>query len=89
MGLKLSIQNTKITESSSITSWQIDGKKNRNSDRFYFLGLQNHCSHEIKRNLLLLRKESYDKPKQYIKQQRHNLADKGQSFGFSSSHIQM
>ena len=30
--------------------------KNGNSDRFYFLGFQNHCSHEIKRRLLLGRK---------------------------------
>ena len=33
-------------------------------------------------------KESYDKPRQYIKKQRHNFADKGlynQSYGFSSS----
>ena len=30
--------------------------KSGNSDRFYFLGLQNHCSHEIKRCLLLGRK---------------------------------
>ena len=29
---------------------------NGNSDRFYFLGLQNDCSHEIKRHLLLGRK---------------------------------
>ena len=29
---------------------------NRNSDRLYFFGLQNHCSHEIKRCLLLGRK---------------------------------
>ena len=43
-GLKLNIQKTKIMEFSSITSWQIDrGKKNGNSGRFYFLGLQNHC----------------------------------------------
>ena len=27
-----------------------------NSDKLYFLGLQNHCSHEIKRHLLLGRK---------------------------------
>ena len=27
-----------------------------NSDRFYFLGLQNHCSHKMKRHLLLGRK---------------------------------
>ena len=29
---------------------------NGNSERLYFLGLQNHCSHEIKRCLLLGRK---------------------------------
>ena len=27
-----------------ITSWQIDGEKNGNSDRLHFLGLQNHCT---------------------------------------------
>ena len=44
-GLKLSIQKTKIMVSSPITSWQIDGEtmERRNSDRLYFLGLQNHC----------------------------------------------
>ena len=42
-GLKLNIQKTKIMASGSITSWQIEGGKNENSDRFYFLGLQNHC----------------------------------------------
>ena len=43
VGLKLSIQKTQIMASSPITSWKIDGEKNGNSDRFYFLGLQNHC----------------------------------------------
>ena len=43
VGLKLNIQKTKIMASSPITSWQIDGGKNGNSDRLYFLGLQNHC----------------------------------------------
>ena len=36
-------------------------------------------------------KESYDKPRQCIKKQRHHFADKGpysQSYGFSSSHVQ-
>ena len=32
--------------------WRING----NSDRFYFGGLQNHYSHEIKRHFLLGRK---------------------------------
>ena len=41
--LKLNIQKTKIMASGPITSWQIDGKKSGNNDRFYLLGLQNHC----------------------------------------------
>ena len=42
-GLKLSIQkNLKIMASSPITSWQIHWGNNGNSDRLYFLGLQNH-----------------------------------------------
>ena len=41
-GLKLNIQKTKIMASGSITSWQRWGN-NGNSDRIYFLGLQNHC----------------------------------------------
>ena len=41
-GLKLNIQKTKIMASIPITSWQIDGEKNGNSKRLYFLELQNH-----------------------------------------------
>ena len=43
VGLKLNIQKTKIMASGPITSWQTDGEKNVNSERLYFLGLQNHC----------------------------------------------
>ena len=43
VGLKLNIQKTKITASHPITSWQIDRETNRNRDRLYFGGLQNHC----------------------------------------------
>ena len=39
-GLKLNIQRMKIMASCPITSWQIDGGKNGNSDRLYFIGLQ-------------------------------------------------
>ena len=42
VGLKLNIQKTKIMVSSPITSWQIDGETVE-SDRLYFLGLQNYC----------------------------------------------
>ena len=37
-------------------------------------------------------KKSYDKPRQYIKKQRHYFANKGpssQSYGFSSGHVWM
>ena len=42
VGLKFNIQKTKIMTSGPITSWQIDGEKNGNSERLYSLGLQNH-----------------------------------------------
>ena len=42
-GLKLNIQKTKIMASGHISSWQIDGGNNGNSDRLYFIVLQNHC----------------------------------------------
>ena len=38
-GLKLNMQKTKITASGCISSRQIDGRKNDNSDRLYFLEL--------------------------------------------------
>ena len=41
--LKLNIQKMKIMASGPITSWQTDRGNNGNSDRLYFLGLQNHC----------------------------------------------
>ena len=71
-GLKLNIQKTKIKnkqtkiiESGSITSWQIDGEKVETVTDFIFLGskitVDGDCSHEIKRCLLL---ESCDKCRQ-------------------------
>ena len=48
------------------------------------------CSHEIKRRLLLGRKVMTNLDS--IKKQRHHFADKAlysQSYGFSSSHVQM
>ena len=40
VGLKLTIQKTKIMASGPITSWQIDGET---VSDFIILGLQNHC----------------------------------------------
>ena len=60
VGLKLSIQKTKIMESGPITSWQINGETVETVADFIFLGPQitadGDYSHEIKRHLLLGRK---------------------------------
>ena len=57
VGLKLTIQKTKIMASSPITSWQIDGET---VAEFIFRGSEitadGDCSYEIKRHLLLERK---------------------------------
>ena len=42
IGLKLSIQKTKIMASGPITSWEIDGETVE-TVADYFLGLQNYC----------------------------------------------
>ena len=60
VGLKLNIQKTKIMVSSHITSWQIDGETVETVKGFILGGskitVDGHCSHEIKRRLLLGRK---------------------------------
>ena len=60
VGLKLSIQKTKIMASSPITSWQIDRETVETVSDFVFGGSKitadGDCSHEIKRRLLLGRK---------------------------------
>ena len=60
VGLKLSIQKTKIMASGPITSWQIDGETVETVTDFIILGSKitgdGDCSHEIKRCLLLGRK---------------------------------
>ena len=60
VGLKLTIQKTKIMASGSITSWEIDGETVETVSDFIFVGSKitadGDCSHEIKRCLLLGRK---------------------------------
>ena len=60
VGLKPSIQKTKIMASGSITSWQIDGETMKTMRGFIFgdskITADGDCSHEIKRGLLLGRK---------------------------------
>ena len=57
VGLKLSIQKTKIMASGPITSWQIDGETLETVADFTFGGSKitadGDCSHEIKRCTLL------------------------------------
>ena len=57
IGLKLSIQKTKIMASGPITSWQTNGQTMETVRDFIFLGSKitadGDCSHEIKRHLLL------------------------------------
>ena len=60
VGLKDNIQKTKIMESSTITSWQIDGETMETVSELILEGSKitadGDCSHEIKRHLLLGRK---------------------------------
>ena len=66
---------------------------NGNSDRLYFLGLQNHCRWWLQSwnwKTLDPWKKSYDKPRQHIK--NRDITYKGlssQSCGFPSSHVWM
>ena len=61
VGLQLNIQKTKIMASGPITSWEIDGETVETVADFIFLGSKitpdGDCSHEIKRCLLLGRKD--------------------------------
>ena len=91
-GLKLNIQKTKIMASSPIISWQIDGETIETVSDFIVLGSKitadGDYSHE---KILAPWKKSYDQLRQHIKKQRHYFANSPsrQSYGFSSSHVQM
>ena len=76
-GLKLNIQKTKIMAYGPITTWQTEGEKVEAVTHFIFLGtkitVDVDWSNEIKDFFFL--KESYEKPRQYIKKERHHIAD--------------
>ena len=94
-GLKLKFLKTKFMTHGPITSRQIEGEKVEAVTDFFFSWAPNNCRQwlvamKLKDSCSLERK--LDKPKQCIKKQRHHFADKGwdsQSYGFSSSHVQM
>ena len=96
VGLKLSIQKTKVMASGPITSWQTDVET---VSDFIFGGSKitanGECSHEIKRYLLLGRKTmtNLDSILKIRKKKKiRDIADKGpssQGYDFSSSHVWM
>ena len=61
-GLKLNTQKTKIIVSGPVASWEMNGKTTETVTDFIFLGSKiiadSDCSHEIKRCLLLGRKDT-------------------------------
>ena len=63
VGLKLNIQKTKIMASGPITSWELDGETGEAVSDFILGGSKitadGACSHEIKRCLLLGKKDAF------------------------------
>ena len=94
VGLKLTIQKTKIMASGPITSLVIDGKRVETVADFILQGAPKSLqmvTAAMKKTLTPWEK-SYDQPRQHIKKQRHYCANKGpsrQSYGFCHSHIWM
>ena len=79
VGLKFTIQKTKIMASGPITSWQIDGETMETVTDSILgaskITADTDCSNEIKRCFAPWKK-SYDQPRQHIKKQRHYIANK-------------
>ena len=77
VGLKLSIQKTKIMTSGPITSWQIDGETMETVTDFIIWGskitVDGFSSHDINR---LLWKKNYDQPTSILKSRDITLPTK-------------
>ena len=93
-GLKLNIQKMNFMASSSITSWQVDGKQWKQWQTLFSWATESlqmvTCSHEIKQHLLLGRKSMTNLDG--IWKSRDITLPTGaysQSYGFSSSHVWM
>ena len=75
--MRLSIQKIKIMASGPITSWQIDGETMETVTDFIFWAPKSLqmiiAAMKLKYACSL---ESYDKPRQHVKNQRHYFADK-------------
>ena len=72
VGLKLNIKKTKIMASSPITTWQTDGEIMETATHFIFLGSKITATMKLKDACSLEAK--CDKPRQYVKKQRHHFA---------------
>ena len=79
-----------LLNSSSLTSWEIDGETVETVSDFILgaskITADGDWSHEIKRHEI----KSYDQPRQHIKKQRHYFVNKVhlvKGYGFSSSHV--
>ena len=91
VGLKFSIQKTKIMASGPITSWEIVGETVETFRDYFFWAprLLQMVTAAMKLKDTPW-KQSYDQPRQHSKKQRHSFANKGpprQGYGFSSSHV--
>ena len=80
--------------SDPITSWQIDGETMETVTDFILGGFKinasDDCSHEIKRHLLLGKKDMTNLDS--VLKSRHYFADEGpssQGYGFSCGHVWM
>ena len=94
VGLKLNIQETNIMASGPITSWKIDGKTAKTVTDFILGGSKittdGDCSHEIKRHLLLGKKDMTNLDS-ILKSRDITLPTKvhSQGYGFSCGHVWM
>ena len=94
VGLKFSIQKTKIMASGPITSLEIDGET-LETVRDLILGgsaITADDDHSPKIKTLAPWKKSYDQSGQHIEKQRHyfdNQSPSSQRYGFSSNHVWM
>ena len=91
-GLKLKIQKSKIMAPGPITSWQINGETMGTVTDFIFLGSKitadSDCSHEIKRCLLLGRKDMTN-PDNILRFRDIAVLTKVKAIVFFSSHVWM
>ena len=93
VGLKLSIQKTKIMASGPIISLQINGETVETVSEFIFLGSKinadGDCNHEIKRCLLLGRKVMTNLDNIFKSRDITLPILSSQGYGFSCGHVWM